>query len=113
MFYFLFSEGIVSKTNEIEEIHKFKCDCEMCTHLDLMLKITVNEAPKLKINVKVSNLAQDAARSKDPKKMKDILEQSWKSINDDPTFPKIMYSIYMEAKSFLTIITSYLTYQFI
>lgn len=85
----------------------------MCANVEYMFHVLVSTLPQLKVDVRFCNLAYDAARTMDPQKMKDLMGSVWKSINDDPTYPKIMYSIYLEARSFLKSITSYLTFQFI
>lgn len=85
----------------------------MCANKEQMFRVLVSTLPQIKLDVRFTNVAQDAARSMDPQKMKDLMKSVWKNINDDPTYPKIQYTIYMEATSFLTTIISFLSYQFI
>jgi hypothetical protein len=97
----------------IEKMHKFKCECDLCAHKELMNSMFHQGLLETEYDLFTPTPAFLAAQTGNPEVLKGFFKKVWKDINRDPTWPKIFFSNYINAFNFLKAASAYLTYPFL
>jgi hypothetical protein len=110
-----YTDGIsgdeVGDIKQIEELHKFKCECDLCVDKNLMQdpfyqKLKMQGVPN------VTTMALENAKSR---RNPDLLNSIWCDIyiNHLINCPQLHYNSFLIAQSYLKAISTYLTYPFL
>ena len=95
---------------KIEELHNFKCECDLCAQKELMNSLFIQGMIDTEYDVTLAIPAFKAAITGNTEILKEFFKTVWKDINLDPSYPKIFFTNYMNAHSYLKAAATYLTF---